>query len=175
MKKLAIILACILTIGVLGFYGFRFYTKLASPEAKVAYEKNGLGIQITYCQPSKKGRVIFGKVVPYGKIWRTGANEATQITFAQNVKIAGKPLAAGTYSFYTIPEANQWTIIFNKKLGDWGSFNYKQENDVMRVDVPSTNRPTIQEVFTISCVDATNGATILLDWDNTQVAIPVEL
>jgi hypothetical protein len=81
-------------------------------------------VKVTYGQPSKKGRVIFGDLVPYGEVWRTGANEATEITFSSDVVISGKTIKAGTYTLFTIPQKNTWTIILNSELKQWGSYGY---------------------------------------------------
>jgi hypothetical protein len=176
MKKLLIILASILGIGAIGFIGFRFYTKLASPEISIEYAKDGLNVKIFYCQPSKKGRDIFGKVVAYNKVWRTGANEATQITFDKDVKIAGQALKAGTYAFFTIPNPDKWVIIFNTKLGTWGHFGYDEKKDALRVEVPTTTVETVAEKLSLTCKEAENNAVNLeITWDKTVVNIPISL
>ncbi len=176
MKKLLIIFLSILAIGVIGFFGFRIYTKLASPEVNVAYAKNGLSVKVFYCQPSKKEREIFGKVVAYNKVWRTGANEATQITFDKDVIIAGKPLKAGTYGFFTIPNADKWTIIFNTKLGTWGHFGYDETKDALRVEVPIIKLDNVVEKLLFSCEDGENNTVNLqISWDTTKVIIPISL
>ncbi|MEM8565315.1 MAG: DUF2911 domain-containing protein [Bacteroidota bacterium] len=90
-------------------------------------------IKITYCQPHKKGRQIFGELVPYGKIWRTGANEATEITITDDILVEQDTLKAGTYSIFTIPRPNEWLVIFNSELGQWGAYNYVESSDVLRV------------------------------------------
>lgn len=175
MKKILIIFGAILAIGVVGFVGLRFMTKLASPETNADYNKNGLSINVFYCQPSKKGREIFGNVVPYDKVWRTGANESTQITFGQDVKIAGQPLKAGTYTFFTIPRQDKWTVIFNTKLGTWGHFGYEEAKDALRIDLVPSNTESVVEKLTFSYKEAESAVLLNVAWDKTQIDIPISL
>ncbi len=173
MKKLLIILGTILVVGFVGFYGFRAYTKLASPEAHANYDKNGLKIHVFYCQPAKKNRNIFGEVVPFGKVWRTGANETSEITFSKDVNIVGKPLKAGTYTLYTVPNADTWAVIFNTKLGTWGHFNYDEKNNALMVQVPVSSRNEVLENFTISLQESGENVNMVLEWDKTQISVPI--
>lgn len=181
MKKIIIIVASIIAVVLVVGYAFRTYTKMASPETTSDFDKNGLKLSILYSQPSKKERVIFGSiandpkakvVVPYGQIWRTGANEATEIEISKDVTVAGKALKAGKYSLFTIPNESTWTIIFNSKIAMWG-LNYDEKSDVLRVDVPATLRDEVLEKFTISFVEAEGGADMLLEWDKTKVSVPI--
>lgn len=132
-------------------------------------------IKIEYSRPSVKNRVIFGDLVPYGKVWRTGANQATKVTFGENVKIDGKEIVAGTYALYTMPNADSWDIMFYKDLTLGGDVaNYKQENEVLRTKVKSTTLQNKVESFTINVSDITsNTCNIEISWDKTRVAIPV--
>ncbi len=176
MKKLFTILGGILLIGFIGFYGFRFYTKMASPEMHANYDKNGLKIHVFYCQPSKNNRNVFGELVPFGKIWRTGANESTEIEFNREVTIAGKALKAGKYTLYTIPNATEWAVLFNTKLGTWGHFNYEEKNNALAVQVPVKQRNDVVEKFTISFQETDSSATVqlLMVWDKIEVALPIQ-
>ena len=108
-------------------------TPRPSPKASVMQTIGLTEMTITYSRPGVKGRQIFGALVPYGTVWRTGANEATTISFSDDVTINGQPLAKGTYSLHTIPGKDQWTIIFNKVAEQWGSFKYDQAQDALRV------------------------------------------
>ncbi|MCU0390821.1 MAG: DUF2911 domain-containing protein [Thermoflexibacter sp.] len=173
MKKILIIITSIIVIVLAGGYGFRLYTKSHSPEVDADFDKNGLKVHVDYCQPSKKGREIFGGLEPYGEVWRTGANEATEIEFSKDVTIAGSALKAGRYALFSIPNQDKWTIIFNNELGMWGAFNYKKENDVLRVDVPVVPRTDVLEKFTISFQEAESGADMSLEWDKTKVIVPI--
>lgn len=140
--------------------------------ASVRYKDNY--IKITYSQPQKKGRNIFGALVPFGKLWRTGANEATEMTTTTDIEFGGSLLKAGTYSLFTIPDKEQWTIIVNADVGLWGAYNYNADKDVYRFQVPVTSTDQEYEAFTIS-FDARNElADLLLFWDHTEVSIPVK-
>lgn len=140
--------------------------------ANVRYKDNY--IKITYSQPQKKGRNIFGALVPFGKLWRTGANEATEMTTTTDIEFGGSLLKAGTYSLFTIPDKEQWTIIVNADVGLWGAYNYNADKDVYRFQVPVTSTDQEYEAFTISFDPRNELADLLLFWDHTQVSIPVK-
>lgn len=127
-------------------------------------------IKITYSRPQLKGRSL-AKLAPSGKKWRTGANEATEITFYKDVAIGGAPLKAGTYTLYTIPGPTNWTIVFSNQLNVWGAYFHKPENDVLRVVVPVTKAEESIEVFSISIDDQ---MTIHMGWGESIVSIPVK-
>lgn len=130
-------------------------------------------VKITYSQPHKRGREIFGKLVPYGDVWRTGANEATELTITKDIELNGKPLSAGTYSLFTIPKKDKWTIIINSELGLWGAYNYNDKLDVTRFEVPVKNSTTAYEAFTINIRQINDVATLEFLWDNTRIDIPI--
>ena len=131
-------------------------------------------ITIEYSRPSVKNRVVYGELVPFGKIWRTGANASTKITFGEDVKIEENVVPAGTYALYTIPDKDVWTIILNKNLTLWGSDGYKQEEDLIRFKAkawPLTNKV---ETMTFNMDDITpTSAIIALDWEQTRVTFNV--
>lgn len=146
-----------------------------SPLAVVSSRYKDSYIKITYSQPHKRGRSIFGGVVPYGQVWRTGANEATEITITRDVKINGMDLKAGSYSLFTIPGKDTWTIIINGELGLWGSYNYNMRMDVLRFDVPVTTvTDFVYEAFTIIIDPRNASADLVLAWDRTKVLIPIQ-
>ncbi|WP_337043439.1 DUF2911 domain-containing protein [Emticicia sp. 17c] len=145
-------------------------TKRPSPPATASGEINGKTITINYGQPSIKGREVWGKLVPYGQVWRAGANEATTIEFAKDVTIEGKKLPAGKYGFFTIPNANEWTIIFNKVPNQWGAFKYDAAQDALRVTV----KPKKSKVFNEKLIYAVNKSTVSLAWENTEVAFAIK-
>jgi hypothetical protein len=146
-----------------------------SPLAIATARYKNTYLKITYCQPQKNGREIFGRLVPYSKVWRTGANEATEITLTGDIKINNTTLKAGTYSLFTIPEKNTWTIILNSDLGLWGDYNYNPKLDVVRFEVAaSSTDPVVFEAFTIRVDQKTDTAEIILLWDRTQVIIPLQ-
>jgi len=137
------------------------------------YEDNY--VKITYGRPHKRERDVFGtELAPYGEVWRTGANEATEITVTKDMKLAGKKLQAGTYTLFTIPNQNRWTIILNEELGQWGAYNYNAEKDILRFDVPVKKIETIYEPFTIEFEQNATSTNLLMMWDDVQVSIPIE-
>ena len=144
--------------------------KPASPQATATGKIGAANVKIVYCQPSARGRKIMGGLVPYGEVWRTGANEATTFEIDKPVKIEGKDLAAGKYSLFTIPGENEWTIIFNKDAKQWGAYKYKQEDDVLRVTVKPTKAAAPVETFNI----AVGKDDVQLKWENTAVAFKVK-
>src|SRR4028119_298139 len=130
-------------------------------------------IRVTYSRPEKNGRGIFGELVPFGKVWRAGANEASEIKFYQDVELAGKKVKAGTYSLFTIPGEKEWTIILNNDLDYWGAYSYKEGNDVIRVTAPATTTNSAVENFTIQMDKKTgNEGVMKLGWDQTLVEVP---
>lgn len=145
-----------------------------SPLAIAAIRFKDAYIKITYSQPEKRGREIFGKLVPYGEVWRTGANEATEITTTKNIQINGTLLKAGTYSVFTIPQKDKWTVIINGEVGLWGAYNYNSKLDVMRFDVPVMQSDVVYESFTMEFNHRNEVADLLLYWDKTKISIPVK-
>lgn len=133
-------------------------------------------LKIVYSQPHKKGREIFGKLVPYEQVWRLGANEATEITTTRDIFVSGQLLPAGTYAMYAIPYSDNWVIIFNSNVGQWGSYNYDEKKDVLRVVAPS--RPignnTVFEAFTISIDEHNNRAQLFFRWDRTEASLTID-
>jgi hypothetical protein len=135
----------------------------------------GLGkVTVTYSRPNVKGRKIFGGINPYGQVWRTGANAATTITFSENVLVEGNKVPAGTYSLFSIPEQNSWTIILNKTAKQWGAYSYKQADDLVRFTVKPVNVKEKRETFTMQFANSTTKTTDLyIVWDHT--AVPMHL
>ncbi len=133
-------------------------------------------VRVTYSRPAKKDREVFGtKMVPYGEVWRLGANESAEIKFYKNVTIQGKKVKAGTYSLFAIPTATEWTIILNKDLDFWGAYSYNKANDVLRVSVPTKKTDEVVENFSIQCVKGNNDkeTTMKMAWDTTLVEVPI--
>jgi hypothetical protein len=140
-----------------------------SPNATVSQTVGLTDVTITYCRPGVKGRVIWGGLVPYDQVWRTGANEATTITFADDVTIEGAKLPAGTYGLFTIPGKGEWTVIFNKTAKQWGAYQYKQADDALRIKVKPHEAP-FRELLTF-CFPAVSAesATVAMAWDKLAV------
>lgn len=148
-------------------------TPAPSPTQTLQQDFGISSVQLIYSRPAMKGRKIFGDLVPYGKVWRTGANQATRIKFADDVSIGGKPLKAGEYAIFTIPNENEWEIIINKGNENWGTV-YKQEDDLLRVKVKPTQLNSAVENFTMQFENITPTSTDLaIMWDKTAVRIPV--
>jgi DUF2911 family protein len=146
-----------------------------SPNATVSQMIGITDVKITYSRPGVKGRVIWGQLVPYDKVWRTGANEATTITFSTDVKVEGQSLPAGKYALMTIPGQTEWTIIFNKNADQFGAFDYKQESDVLRVKVKPGETPH-QEWMEFSVENlAVDSADVVLRWEKLQVQFKVQV
>jgi hypothetical protein len=131
--------------------------------------------RIIYSRPLKNNRVIFGDLLEYNKVWRFGANEATEIEFFKDVKINNVKVKKGRYSVDAIPAVDKWTIIFNKDLDSWGSFKYDSTKDVVRMDVPVQKTTDIAEAFYIYFDKASNGFTMNAGWDDVKVSLPVML
>lgn len=129
--------------------------------------------RIIYSRPEKGERKIFGGLVEYDKVWRLGANEATEIELYKDVRIKDKKLAKGRYTVYAIPTPTQWTIIFNKDTDIWGAFKYDEKNDVLRVTVPVQKNRDAIELFTMNFNKSTEGADLYIAWDDVFVTIPV--
>ena len=143
-----------------------------SPMAIAFHKEESMYLKVVYGQPSRKGREVFSEIAPYGKLWRTGANEATEITFTRDVKLGGKTLKAGTYTLFTIPNADKWTIILNSELGQWGEYKYDKAKDVLTFDVPAQKNNEAYEAFTIQFNETPTGADMALLWDSIKVVVP---
>ncbi len=168
-KKIIIGLGGLVLVLVLLFFGGKFMTKRHSPEAIATYSGEA-AISVKYCQPSKKERVIFGELIPYGEVWRTGANEATIFKTDKNLKFGDKTLQAGEYSVFTIPKEDYWIIIFNRSTGQWGT-QYTENEDVLRIKAAVSAQTDVTEMFIISF----EANQMLLTWDKTQVVVPFEV
>lgn len=145
-----------------------------SPIAIASIEHENTYMKVVYGQPYRKGRTIFGEWEPYGQVWRTGANEATEITITEPVLMNMEVIDAGTYSLFTIPNEENWTIILNNGLGQWGAFDYNEQLDAHRFTVPVQNLDSPVEAFTISFSDLKGSATVMsLSWDLVKVDISI--
>jgi hypothetical protein len=141
---------------------------------KVKGEPGALVARVIYSRPQKKGRTIFGELEEYGKVWRLGANEATEIEFFIPVTIGGKNVPKGRYTLYAIPQESKWTIILNRETDIWGAYKYDQAKDVVRTTVPVASQNTPVEAFTMLFEKAEGGANLLMAWDTMLVALPVK-
>jgi hypothetical protein len=131
--------------------------------------------KIIYGRPSKKGRTMIGGTEPYGKVWRLGANETTEIRLFKDATFGDKTIKAGTYSLYAIPGETEWTIIFNSKLDTWGAYQYDEKMDVARIKAPVTKGEKEVEAFTIAFDEPSNNSSNMwIAWENTLVKVPVK-
>lgn len=130
--------------------------------------------RIIYSRPKKKNRVIFGDLVPYGKIWRTGANEATEITFYEDVLFNSEKVKAGTYTLYTIPSKGNWVVIINKVINTWGAYSYDDSLDILRTTVKSRNTAATLEDFSVTFKPTKYGSDLLMGWVDTFVEISIQ-
>ncbi|MDH5475936.1 MAG: DUF2911 domain-containing protein [Cyclobacteriaceae bacterium] len=181
MKKVLIIVGVIVGILVVSGGLFKMSTKSHSPEDTITYKKDSTIIEMVYCRPFKNGRVIFGELAPYGKVWRTGANEATIFSTSTDLKISNQLLPAGTYSMWTIPDETQWEILFNTEHGQWGvspvtgEANRDPSKDQLSITVPSYTGGKEIEQFTIALEQMENQIEMVLMWDKTTVVVPISL
>ena len=145
-----------------------------SPTTKVSQEFATSSIDLTYSRPSMRGRKIFGDIIPYGSVWRTGANAPTKIKFGEDVEVGGMKVKAGEYILYTIPGKDKWEVVLNTGTGTWTANGYEKENDVARFSVKSSAMEMNCQTFTIQISDLTfNTCKLELLWERTKIAIPV--
>ncbi|MGB0010962.1 MAG: DUF2911 domain-containing protein [Candidatus Sulfotelmatobacter sp.] len=145
-----------------------------SPAASATCDLGGgKSIKTDYSSPRMRGRKIYGDLVPFDKVWRTGANEATTFVPSSDVEVGGKNVPAGSYTIFTVPTADQWKLIINKKTGEWG-IPYKYESDELgRVDMKVSKLPSPVEDFTISYVKSGSGCTMHIDWETTRASVEI--
>ena len=132
--------------------------------------------RVIYSRPQRRDREVFGKLVPYGEVWRTGANEATEITFYKDVMIANAKVKAGTYTLYSIPNEKEWTIILNKKTLTWGAYEYSDELDLVRINVPVRQMQNPIDALSMAFEkEGNNTSNLLIGWDKYYVKVPIEV
>src|SRR5690606_24437778 len=151
--------------------------KLPQPSPKSVINQNFSisEIVVEYSRPSAKGRKVFGSVVPYNEVWRTGANEATRIKLGEDLKLGGQPVKKGSYALYTIPGKAEWKVIINTGTSNWGTMGFDEKDNVATFTVPVTSTAKPVETFTISLENITNSTCeLVLEWENSKVIIPVE-
>ncbi|WP_289041288.1 DUF2911 domain-containing protein [uncultured Zobellia sp.] len=184
MKFTKWILIVFAIVGLLFFFVvgpyMRTQTKKHSPEKTAVYTNNGMDLSVNYSSPSKKDRIIFGELVPYDVVWRTGANEPTTFSTASDIKIDGKNLSSGVYSLWTRPGRQTWSVIFNKNIPDWGvsilsggkETTRILEEDVIEIEIPTEQLAETVEHFTID-FDNTGQLYMRIMWDKTLVKVPI--
>ncbi len=142
----------------------------ASAECKFS---DGRAVKIDYSSPRMKGRKIFGDLVPYGQIWRTGANESTTFVTDSNLNVGGKDVPAGNYTIFTVPEAGKWTLVISKKTGEWGTDYPGESNDLTRAPMTVSKTAGPVENFTIGFDQAGSKCTLHMEWENTRASVDV--
>ena len=181
MKKFLIIsgiaVAALIILGAVTNFFVKKHTKSFSPEEQIEYKQDDVQIVVFYNRPYKKGREIFGALVPFGKVWRTGANEASTFETNKDLTFEGKTLKKGRYTLWTIPGQDNWTVIFNSEYGQWGigpdgEANRDPERDVLSINVHPVQTEREFEQFTISFEKVGEDAEMVLIWDKTLVAVP---
>lgn len=176
MRRKLLIISGTLIIILLAIIGIQQYqlftTKRYSPEAKVQYVSSNLRIEVFYNRPLKRGRLIFGDLVPYGEWWRTGANEPTTIILSRDVVFNREEvLKAGRYSIVTVPYPDHWILIFNRNIPDWGT-TYDPSQNVLEVKMQLEELPQVVEQFLIDFVDDDENAELIMAWDRTKASVP---
>lgn len=137
-----------------------------------SYKESGKSVRVIYGRPQLKGRDM-GTLAPTGKVWRTGANEASEITFYKDATFGGEKVAAGTYSLFTIPGDGEWTVILNNNLNQWGAYSYDSAADVVRVTSAVSNDGEALEAFSMAFKEVDGGAHLVMGWGTTRIATPV--
>lgn len=177
MKKVLLTLAAVAIVGFFSVATAQIKTPAPSPASKLMQTAGLTEITVEYSRPSVKGRTIFGGLVPYGEMWRTGANKNTIVTFSDKVKIAGKEVKAGSYALFTVPGQNEWDIIFYTDTENWGTpENYDAAKEAARFKVKPQTLPYTIESFTVGIDDLQNDkCTMGLGWEKTWVSFDIEL
>lgn len=179
--KRVLILLSIVALGLLLYSVFveNIFEKRLSPKDTVKFELNDLRLKVFYNRPYKKEREIFGALVPFNKVWRTGANEATTFQTNQKLDINGMILPVGKYTLWTVPKDSTWTVMFNSKQYEWGVDSemnplWDPNYDVINVEVPVEKLQTTVEQFTIAFDNSTDKLFLTMAWDDTKIAVPLK-
>jgi len=170
-----VLAAVILALGTSGFLwpAPQDKSKRPSPPEKAECKLDGKTVTVDYSSPRAKGRKVFGGLVPFGQVWRAGANEATTFVTDTDIKVGGTPVPAGKYTVFTIPNENKWTLIISKKTGEWGTAYPGPDNDLARIDMKVSKLPSPVENFTIAFDHSGNGCVMHLDWETTRASAEI--
>jgi hypothetical protein len=179
MKKFLVLIGVLVALVAVILVGLKYYTKSFSPQDKTVYSNQNIELSVDYSRPYKKGRVIFGGLVPYDKVWRTGANEPTVFISNVNLKIGEKILPKGTYSLFTIPGKEKWEVIFNKDIPEWGiEFSSSEatrdsSSDELIIEVSAISTKNVFEQFTIDFEEMHEEIDLVMMWDQTLIVVPM--
>jgi hypothetical protein len=177
MRALAILAAlCLLVFGVFkGLHAAQDKKPRPSPAATAACDLgDGKTLTVNYSSPRMNGRKIFGALVPYGEVWRAGANEATTFVTDADLSVGGKTITAGSYTLFTIPDKDKWTLIVSKKTGEWGTPYPGADNDFARVDMTASSLPSSVDNFTIAFDKNPDGCVMRMDWETTRGSVAIK-
>lgn len=172
MKKVLSLFIALFALSAIGYSQGALVPKASPLDLATTFVKDTY-IKVVYSRPHKRDREIFGELVPYGEVWRTGANAATEITFTHDVIISDVLIPAGTYSLYTIPHEDFWTIILNTDVGQWGSYRYNMDNDLLRFRVNVNETDVVWEPFTIMFESNARSTQLKIVWDETLVEFAI--
>lgn len=176
-RKIVILIIIVVVLAVISFLYFSNSNR-ASPPGHVELTHEGVTVSVSYSRPSVRGRVIFGRddegaLQPYGKYWRLGANEATEISFSEDVNFNGKPVNAGTYSMYAVPGDQFFLIALNSEIGKSGAPEADHSRDIIQVEVPVQKTTVPTEVFTITLEPMGSSINLIFDWATTHFVVPI--
>jgi len=175
-KQIGVLAVGCLTLGFMAALGSAQADKAArpSPVAKATCAvADGKTITVDYSSPRAKGRKIFGGLVPYGDVWRTGANEATTFVTTADVMIGGTHVPAGSYTIFTMPSKDKWTLIISKKTGEWGTDYPGPSNDLARIEMKASALPAAVENFTIAFDKSSGGCTLRMEWETARASVDI--
>ncbi len=173
---MAVLAVGCMTLGLMAALGSAQGDKAArpSPPAKASCAlADGKTITVDYSSPRAKGRKIYGGLVPYGEVWRAGANEATTLVTTADVMVGGSHVAAGNYTIFAIPNKDKWTLVISKKTGEWGTDYPGASEDLARIDMKASALPSAVENFTIALDKTASGCTLRMDWETTRASVEV--
>jgi hypothetical protein len=175
-KKIALsaLLAFVITATCVAQMGNEDKSKRPSPPASASCDLGGgKTVKTDYSSPRMKGRKIYGGLVPFGEIWRTGANESTTFVTSSDISVGGTTVPAGSYTLFTVPKADSWSLVLSKKTGEWGTDYPGPSNDLARIPMKVSSLPSPLENFTINYAKSNIGCTLELDWDTTRASVSI--
>jgi hypothetical protein len=178
-KKILISVAVVILLLIAAMFYLNNRNRTLSPPGNETLTSGGLTVTVTYSRPSVRGRLIFGPeeqkaLQPYGKYWRLGANESTEITFNRDISFNGEPVKAGTYRMYAIPGADSFEIVLNTELGKWGAFEPDYSKDLLHTKVPTARTNAPVELYTISLAPEGDGINMIFEWSDTRFIVPLK-
>ncbi len=175
-RKIVAVSALLVALGISGLVVFSQTSKASRPsppEKATITLAAGKMVNIDYSSPRAKGRKIFGGLVPFGEVWRAGANDATSLVTTADLVIGGKAVPAGSYTVFAIPDKDKWTLIISKKTGEWGTDYPGPSDDLTRVDMKVSALPSAVENFTIGLDKSAGGCTLRMDWETTRASVDI--